>query len=65
MTRLLVVNSLRLLTLLQVGVLEVRGESIVLSPDFTRAAYESNHYQQLIKSAKPWRARLIGILKGD
>lgn len=51
--------------LLQVGILEVRGESIVLSPEFTRAAYESNHYQQLIKSAKPWRARLIGILKGD
>lgn len=51
--------------LLQVGVLETHSESIVLSPDFTRAAYESNHYQQLIKSAKPWRARLIGILKGD
>ena len=51
--------------LLQVGVLETTSESILLSPDFTRAAYESNHYQRLIKSAKPWRARLIGILKGE
>lgn len=51
--------------LLQVGILETTSESILLSPDFTRAAYESNHYQRLIKSAKPWRARLIGILKGE
>jgi len=51
--------------LLQVGVLETHSESILLSPDFIRAAYESNHYQRLIKSARPWRARLIGILKGE
>lgn len=51
--------------LLQVAVLETHGDSILLSPDFTRAAYESNHYQRLIKSAKPWRTRLIGILKGE
>lgn len=50
--------------LLKVGVLETHRENILLTPDFTRAAYESNHYQRLIKSAKPWRARLIGILKG-
>lgn len=51
--------------LLQVGVFEIQGSSLRLSPDFSRAAYESHSYHRLIKTAKPWRARLVGILEGE
>lgn len=51
--------------LVQVGIYETHGSQISLSPDFTRSAYESNAYQRLIKVAKPWRARLAGILERE
>lgn len=51
--------------LLQVAIFEIQGSSLRLSPDFSRAAYESHSYQRLIKTAKPWRARLVDILEGE
>jgi len=51
--------------LLQAEVLASRGDSVALGDDFGRAAFESKYYQMLVKTPKPYRTRLVEILKGE
>lgn len=51
--------------LLQAGILEARGENLALGRDFSRFAFEEQYYQALVKAPKPYRARLVEILKGS
>lgn len=49
----------------QADILAPRSDGVFLSEDFGRAAFESKYYQMLVKTPKPWRARLVEILKGE
>lgn len=51
--------------LLQADILTNRSDGVNLSDAFGRAAFESQHYQALVKAPKPYRTRLIEILKGE
>jgi hypothetical protein len=51
--------------LLQADILTSRGDGVFLSDVFGRAAFESQHYQALVKTPKPWRMRLVEILRGE
>jgi hypothetical protein len=50
--------------LLQADILVNRSDGVFLGEDFGRAAFESQHYQALVKTPKPWRVRLVEILNG-
>ncbi len=51
--------------LLQVDIFETCNDGISLGQDFIRSIYEAQNYQLLVKIAKPWRMRLVEILKGN
>jgi len=51
--------------LLQADILPNRSDGVNISDAFGRAAFESQYYQMLVKTPKPWRARLVEILKGE
>jgi hypothetical protein len=51
--------------LLQADILAPRSDGVFLGDAFGRAAFESQHYQTLVKTPKPYRVRLIEILKGE
>lgn len=51
--------------LLQADILAPLSDGVFLGEDFGRAAFESKYYQMLVKTPKPWRARLVEILKGE
>ena len=51
--------------LLQAHILEARNDGVTLGEDFGRAVFESKYIQTLVKVSKPWRARLVAILKGE
>ncbi len=51
--------------LLQAEILTNRSDGVFLGDAFGRAAFESQYYQMLVKTPKPWRARLVEILKGE
>lgn len=51
--------------LLQAGILEAHAENLALGRDFSRLAFEAQYYQALVKTSKPYRARLFEMLKGE
>lgn len=51
--------------LLQADILAPRSDDVFLGDAFGRAAFESQYYQALVKVPKPYRVRLIEILKGE
>ncbi|TRZ50178.1 hypothetical protein D4S03_07165 [bacterium] len=51
--------------LLQAGLLEVSNGEVFLSEVFGRTVFESRYFQVLVKIPKPWRTRLVEILKGE
>ena len=51
--------------LLHAGILEARGENLALGRDFSRLAFEAQCYQVLVKAPKPYRARLVAMLKRE
>jgi len=50
--------------LLQADILAIRSDGVFLSDAFVRTAFTSQHFQVLVKTPKPYRVRLIEILKG-
>jgi hypothetical protein len=51
--------------LLQARMLKVSSGEVMLGEDFGCSAFEARHYQMLIKTPKPWRARLVELLKEE
>ncbi len=45
--------------------LDDRAENPVRARDIGRLEFDSQYYQALIKAPKPYRAKLVEILKGD
>lgn len=51
--------------LLQAHILEAQSDIVTLGEDFGRAIFESKYIQTQVKTPKPWRGRLVAILKGE
>jgi hypothetical protein len=49
--------------MIQAGILSENRENVCLGNSFLNAVFESRYYQMLVKSPKPWRAKLVDVLQ--